>query len=130
MELGRDADTGGQVKYVVELARALARHQNVHRVELLTRRITDASVDTSYGVSEECMLEGSTPDAGAFIIRLDAGSPDVYLRKELLWPHIREFSDRAIEHLSAQKTALEAAHGREFRLLAVHGHYADGATRA
>jgi sucrose-phosphate synthase len=65
MELGRDADTGGQVrqtcvvladaampdncaaclshsqvKYVVELSRALAKHPGVHRVDLLTRLIT------------------------------------------------------------------------------------------
>ena len=26
LELGRDADTGGQTKYVVDLARALGRH--------------------------------------------------------------------------------------------------------
>lgn len=26
MELGRDADTGGQIKYVVELAKALGTH--------------------------------------------------------------------------------------------------------
>ncbi len=42
MELGRDSDTGGQVKYVVELSRALARHPGVHRVDLLTRLITGA----------------------------------------------------------------------------------------
>lgn len=42
MELGRDADTGGQVKYVVELSRALAKHPGVHRVDLLTRLITGA----------------------------------------------------------------------------------------
>jgi hypothetical protein len=42
MELGRDSDTGGQVKYVVELSRALAKHPGVHRVDLLTRLITGA----------------------------------------------------------------------------------------
>ncbi len=30
-----------QVKYVVELARAISRHPAVHRVELLTRLIAD-----------------------------------------------------------------------------------------
>ncbi|HAH49463.1 MAG TPA: HAD family hydrolase, partial [Planctomycetaceae bacterium] len=34
-ELGRDADTGGQVKYVLELARELAAHSHVREVELL-----------------------------------------------------------------------------------------------
>ena len=40
-ELGRDADTGGQVKYVLELARELAARQDVREVELLTRQIID-----------------------------------------------------------------------------------------
>lgn len=44
MELGRDSDTGGQVKYVVELSRALAKHPGVHRVDLLTRLITGVCV--------------------------------------------------------------------------------------
>ncbi|KAG2713362.1 hypothetical protein I3760_04G173500 [Carya illinoinensis] len=38
MELGRDSDTGGQVKYVVELARALGSMPGVYRVDLLTRQ--------------------------------------------------------------------------------------------
>ena len=36
LELGRDADTGGQTKYVVELAKALAKQPNVGRVDLVT----------------------------------------------------------------------------------------------
>ena len=38
LELGHDADTGGQTKYVVELARALGKHPRVARVDLGTRR--------------------------------------------------------------------------------------------
>ena len=37
-ELGRDADTGGQVKYVLELARALSQDKRVEKVELVTDR--------------------------------------------------------------------------------------------
>jgi sucrose-phosphate synthase len=48
MELGRDADTGGQVKYVVEVARALAEHPDVWRVDLLTRLIEDPKVSKDY----------------------------------------------------------------------------------
>ena len=36
MELGRDADTGGQSKYVLELAIALAACPEVTKVDLLT----------------------------------------------------------------------------------------------
>ena len=48
-ELGRDADTGGQVLYVLDLARALAEHPDVSRVELMTRQILSTNVDAEYG---------------------------------------------------------------------------------
>ena len=48
LELGRDADTGGQILYVVELARSLARQRQVTKVDLLTRRIEDPAVSSDY----------------------------------------------------------------------------------
>ncbi len=39
LDLGRDADTGGQTKYVVDLARALGECDEVEQVDLVTRRI-------------------------------------------------------------------------------------------
>ncbi len=41
LELGRDADTGGQTKYVVELLRELGKRSEVEQAVLLTRRIFD-----------------------------------------------------------------------------------------
>ena len=41
LEMGRDADTGGQVKYVLELARNLASKPEVGQVDLFTRLIRD-----------------------------------------------------------------------------------------
>ncbi|GKV35988.1 hypothetical protein SLEP1_g44175 [Rubroshorea leprosula] len=55
MELGRDSDTGGQVKYVVELARALAKMPGVYRVDLFTRQICSPEVDWSYGEPTEML---------------------------------------------------------------------------
>ncbi|MEZ6060119.1 MAG: hypothetical protein R3C19_07150 [Planctomycetaceae bacterium] len=52
-ELGRDADTGGQVIYVLELAAELSRHPQVHSVELLTRQIIDPNIDEQYAQTEE-----------------------------------------------------------------------------
>ena len=52
LELGRDADTGGQTKYVVELARALAANPEVGRVDLVTRQIFDAKVSDDYAEPE------------------------------------------------------------------------------
>jgi sucrose-phosphate synthase len=67
MELGRDADTGGQTLYVEELARALAEHPDVERVDLLTRRVRDKKVDSDYAEPVEVLAPGAN------IIRLDCG---------------------------------------------------------
>ncbi len=108
MELGRDADTGGQVKYVVELARALAADARVSRVDLLTRRIEDPKVDPSYAEPLEPLAEG------AYLVRLPFG-PRRYLRKETLWPYLGSFIDEALQHFRRI--------GRVPDL--IHGHYAD-----
>ena len=48
-EIGRDKDTGGQVKYVLELLEALSNHPKVRKIDLFTRRIKDRRVSPSYG---------------------------------------------------------------------------------
>jgi sucrose-phosphate synthase len=108
MELGRDEDTGGQVKYVVELARALAEHPEVDRVDLVTRRIQDDRIDPSYGVKLERLAENVR------IVRIPCG-PKRYLAKETLWPHLDSMADNVMRYLRAE--------GRSPDL--VHGHYAD-----
>ena len=108
MELGRDADTGGQTLYVVELARALAEHPDVERVDLLTRRVRDHKVDSDYAEPVEVLAPGAN------IIRLDCG-PRRYLRKEVLWPHLQDFTDKALHHIRSVGRLPDI----------VHGHYAD-----
>ncbi len=108
LELGRDADTGGQTKYVVELTRALAKNPNVERVDLITRQVIDPKVDDDYANPEEQVAEDG------YIIRLLCG-PRRYLRKEVLWPHLDEFADKVLKHFKKL--------GRVPDLL--HGHYAD-----
>ena len=108
LELGRDADTGGQVTYVVELARALARHPEVGQVDLLTRLIEDENVSSDYAEAEESLGKG------ARIIRLPCG-PRRYIRKELLWPHLDQIVDRCLHRMRQQ--------GRLPDL--IHTHYAD-----
>ncbi|MEJ2345703.1 MAG: HAD-IIB family hydrolase [Gammaproteobacteria bacterium] len=109
LELGRDADTGGQTKYVVELARALAAHPDVDRVDLLTRQVIDSKVDPDYAEP----MEEIAP--GANIVRIACG-PRRYLRKEVLWPHLYGFIDNALQYFSRI--------GRTPDL--IHSHYADG----
>lgn len=108
MELGRDADTGGQITYVVELARALSRHREVEQVDLLTRLVEDPAVSPDYAQAEEEI------GSGARILRLPFG-PRRYLRKELLWPHLDQMVDRCL-HLLRQQGRLPDL---------IHTHYAD-----
>ncbi len=107
-ELGRDADTGGQTKYVVELARALAQHPNVSRVDLLTRRVDDPAVDEDYAQPEESL------GGGARIVRIEAG-PAAYIAKEALWDYLDAFVDNAINYISKQPQQPDI----------LHSHYAD-----
>ena len=67
---------------MVELARALAQHPAVYRVDLLTRLIADPAVDPDYGKPEEALWRapGEAGLGGAHIVRLPCGPPRTYLR--------------------------------------------------
>src|SRR5690606_6029145 len=95
MELGGNADTGGQTTYVIELARALAEHHAVEKVDLLTRLIEDDSISKDYAQPEEDLGNG------ARIVRIPYG-PRRYLRKELLWPHLDQAVDKCLNFLRQQ----------------------------
>lgn len=108
MELGRDADTGGQVTYVVELMKALSEQPGIRKVDLFTRRVLDRKVDDSYAVNCEKVTEKAS------IIRVDFG-PRRYLRKEVLWPHLDDGVNSMLSYF------------RDIRDIPdiIHGHYAD-----
>ncbi|MFV2061139.1 MAG: HAD-IIB family hydrolase [Gammaproteobacteria bacterium] len=108
LELGRDADTGGQTLYVTELARALAAHPDVECVDLLTRRINDSKIDLDY----QKPIEALSPHAR--LIRLDCG-PKRYLRKEVLWPYLDAFIDKSLQHIRTVGRVPDI----------IHSHYAD-----
>jgi sucrose-phosphate synthase len=108
MELGRDADTGGQIKYVIELAKALSQHDAVRQVELFTRLISDKAVSKDYAKPIEQVNDKFK------IVRIQCGGRK-YMRKELLWPHLDEFVDKTIKYIKQQKMIPDI----------VHGHYPD-----
>lgn len=108
IEMGRDADTGGQVRYVLELAKTLAKLPGVDAVDLFTRRIRDKRVSEDYGQE----IEQLAPNCR--IVRLPCGGGR-YIRKERLWPYLDDYVDAMISFTR-----------REGRTPAfVHGHYAD-----
>ncbi len=108
VEMGRDADTGGQIRYVLELARSLAERPEVDSVDLFTRRIRDKRFDPCYAET----IESLGPNCR--LVRLPCGGGR-YLTKEKLWPHLDEYVDAMI--------AFNRSEGRTPD--AVHGHYAD-----
>ncbi|KAM3334820.1 hypothetical protein ACQJBY_029317 [Aegilops geniculata] len=133
MELGSDSDTGGQVKYVVELARALAMMPGVYRVDLFTRQVSSPDVDWSYGEPTEMLTsgshdaEGSGESAGAYIVRIPCGQSNKYIKKESLWPYLQEFVDGALAHILNMSKVLgeQVGHGKPVLPYVIHGHYAD-----
>jgi sucrose-phosphate synthase len=107
-ELGRDADTGGQVVYVLELAKALGQNPAVARVDLLTRAVSDPAVSPEYAIPEEWL------GPGARIIRIPFG-PKRYIRKELLWDHLDHLVDGYLSHARGEPRLPDI----------IHGHYGD-----
>lgn len=108
LELGRDADTGGQTKYVVELARALGERADVEKVVLLTRRVIDSQVSPDYAEPFESLSEKAS------IVRVECGEQK-YLRKEMLWDSLENFSDNALSWIKQQPRIPDV----------IHSHYAD-----
>ncbi len=109
LELGRDADTGGQTKYVVELARTLSLLPDIAAVDLFTRLVAAPEVDADY--SEELEDLGN----GARIVRIVAGAPEDYIPKEALWDHLDSFVDNMLAFIRNADRVPDI----------IHSHYAD-----
>ena len=90
MEMGHDADTGGQINYVVELGKALSERSDVKRIDLFTRLISDKAVSEDYSRPIEKVSDKFR------IVRIQCGGRK-YMRKELLWPHLDEYVDKTIK---------------------------------
>jgi sucrose-phosphate synthase len=108
-EIGRDKDTGGQVKYILELLENLSQHPKVRKIDLFTRRIVDKRVSTSYEKEIEVVNDK------ARIVRVTCGG-NSYRSKESLWDYLDEFVDKTIRFIEREDDFPDVA----------HGHYADG----
>ena len=108
LELGRDADTGGQTLYVVELAQTLANLPGVSKVDLITQRVVDKNISPDYARPIETLTDKLR------IVRIDAG-PEEYLPKEELWDHLDFFTDNLASFFRDNKHFPDI----------IHSHYAD-----
>ncbi|MFO7937321.1 MAG: HAD-IIB family hydrolase [Kiritimatiellia bacterium] len=108
LEMGRDADTGGQINYVIEEGLELSRHPDIKSIDLFTRLIDDPTVSDDYSVPIEKINDKFR------IIRIPCGGRK-YKRKELLWKNLDEYIDKTIKFIKTQEHLPDI----------VHGHYAD-----
>ncbi len=108
-EIGRDPDTGGQVKYLLEMLDSLSKHPQIRKVDLFTRRISDKRVAPSYENEIEVVNEK------ARIVRINCGG-NTYRKKETLWDYLDEFIDKTLHFIEKDADVPDV----------VHGHYADG----
>lgn len=93
------ADTGGQVVYVLELAKKLA--QLGHKVDIYTRRFED-----------QPEIDEVDPDVR--IIRIPCGGPD-FIPKEYLHRHLNEWNEKALRYIKRENLSY----------LFVNSHYWD-----
>ncbi|MCI5168182.1 MAG: HAD family hydrolase, partial [Candidatus Electrothrix sp. GM3_4] len=108
LELGRDPDTGGQTRYVRDLADALGQHEEVDRVDLITQRIEDEAVSEDYAQTVESLNDY------AQIVRINIGT-EGYTRKEELWEYLDIFADNLLAFFQEQDRFPNI----------LHSHYAD-----
>jgi sucrose-phosphate synthase len=101
-------DFGGQLVYVKEIAIEMAKLG--HKVDIITRLIDDPSfpefkepIDAYHGVDD------------LRILRVPCGGP-TFLRKELLWEHLDEWTNNIIEFYQQEGALFDFA----------TGHYGDG----
>lgn len=92
--LGR-TDTGGQVTYVLELAKHLARIDGI-RVDIYTRQFEGRS--TIAPVNDRVR-----------VVRLPCG-PDHFIRKEDMFPHWDEFTDNMYDYIKQNGLAYQVYH--------------------
>lgn len=107
LELGVDEDTGGQIVYVLELAKNLGRLEEVDRVDIITRWIYDTE-HPGYSDKKEKVSDN------VFIRRIECG-PEKYIKKVDLWPYIDEFVENTKKFINET--------GRKPDIL--HSNYAD-----
>ncbi len=108
LEIGRDADNGGQTKYVFEFAEHLSQHPKVKHVHIFTRLIDDRDLSPEY--AEPLEVLNSKLD-----IRRIAFGGKKYRLKEQLWDHLDDFVNQAIQHIKEYKIYPDW----------IHSHYGD-----
>ncbi|WP_061933037.1 HAD-IIB family hydrolase [Aureimonas sp. AU22] len=113
VEYGLTADTGGHIRYLLDLVEASAADPAVSRIVVATRRFEDARLGGDYAQGAE-RIDGKTE-----IVRFWTDHPG-YLEKEALHTEVESFADGLVAFIEAQ----------DQRPAVIHAHYADAASVA
>ncbi|MDP5199864.1 HAD-IIB family hydrolase [Flavobacterium sp. DG2-3] len=108
LEIGRDADNGGQTKYIYELAEFLSQHEDVEHVHLFTRLIDDPALSPEYAVPVEIIND-------KLDIRRIPFLGKKYKAKEQLWEGLDTFVNGAMQHIKEHNIFPDW----------IHSHYGD-----
>ena len=109
LEIGRDADNGGQTRYVYDLAESISKHDDVEKIIIIARKINDPTVSEEYNEENEKI----TPK---FEIHRISFARDSYRAKEELWNHLDELVENTLAHFKKH----------DIRPDWLHSHYGDG----
>lgn len=110
---GLTADTGGHIRYLLELAGALSERPEITHQIIVTRAFDDPCLGTEYNRAEEQLTSKVT-------LWRCAGDSSKYLRKEELWRELPHLTDELIRRIQR--------HGIRPQL--IHAHYADAGVMA
>lgn len=109
---GLTADTGGHIRYLLDLVAASAQDRDLTRIVMATR-LFRSPLGAAYAVPEEPVADKVT------LVRLASASPD-YRAKEAMHAEVASFAENLIAWIAAQDRAPDL----------IHAHYADAATVA
>ncbi|MEN2747562.1 HAD-IIB family hydrolase [Sphingomonas sp. T9W2] len=108
VEYGVTADTGGHIRYLLDLVAATGRNDAITRTEIVTRAFRGGPLGDGY------WREVETIDDTTRLVRLRSAS-DAYLAKEALWQEQDSLIDALVMHIE----------GLDRRPDLIHAHYAD-----
>ena len=109
---GLTADTGGHIRYLLDLVSASAQDHDLSRIVVATR-LFRGPLGAAYAVPEEPIADKVT------LVRLASASAD-YCAKEAMHAEVACFAENLIAWIAAQGRAPDL----------IHAHYADAATVA
>ncbi len=108
VEYGLTADTGGHIRYLLDLVTASRRNAAIDRIEIVTRAFHHVAYAECYAEPVET-IDGTTR-----IVRLATASAD-YLVKEDLWTEHDSLVDALVAHIDTLDRRPDV----------LHAHYAD-----